>query len=172
MPFAGSAAPAGYLLASGQAISRTNYAGLFAVINTTYGIGGYLARPLQCARSAWLRCCRQRQYGRDQRQSAEQRNVASTTLGAVGGSTMTATASSACFSGWLPLRRLLSGIGIARLRLTFAAASQAARCRRCSLQITVTLRHVSGRLPGQVAGCQRRQRRAVAACSPPSSSTK
>ena len=39
VPFAGSVAPAGYLLASGQAISRTNYPGLFAVINTIYGIG-------------------------------------------------------------------------------------------------------------------------------------
>ena len=39
MPFAGSVAPAGYLLAFGQAVSRTNYPGLFAVINTTYGVG-------------------------------------------------------------------------------------------------------------------------------------
>ena len=39
VPFAGSVAPAGYLLASGQAISRTNYPGLFAVIDTIYGIG-------------------------------------------------------------------------------------------------------------------------------------
>ena len=39
VPFAGSVAPAGYLLAFGQAVSRTNYPGLFAVINTTYGAG-------------------------------------------------------------------------------------------------------------------------------------
>jgi microcystin-dependent protein len=39
VPFAGSVAPAGYLLASGQAVSRTNYPGLFAVIGATYGIG-------------------------------------------------------------------------------------------------------------------------------------
>jgi microcystin-dependent protein len=38
-PFAGSAAPAGYLLAFGQAISRTDYPGLFAVISTTFGAG-------------------------------------------------------------------------------------------------------------------------------------
>src|SRR5216683_1919563 len=38
-PFAGAAAPAGYLLAFGQAISRTDYAGLFAVCGTTYGAG-------------------------------------------------------------------------------------------------------------------------------------
>jgi hypothetical protein len=39
VPFAGTAAPVGYLLAFGQAISRTNYAGLFAVCGTTYGAG-------------------------------------------------------------------------------------------------------------------------------------
>jgi microcystin-dependent protein len=38
-PFAGSLAPSGYLLAFGQAISRTDYPGLFAVISTTYGAG-------------------------------------------------------------------------------------------------------------------------------------
>lgn len=39
MPFAGSTAPSGYLLADGSAISRTEYASLFAVIATTYGAG-------------------------------------------------------------------------------------------------------------------------------------
>jgi microcystin-dependent protein len=39
MPFAGSVAPAGYLLASGQAVLRADYPGLFAVISTIYGIG-------------------------------------------------------------------------------------------------------------------------------------
>jgi microcystin-dependent protein len=39
MPFAGSVAPAGYLLAFGQPVSRTSYPGLFAVISTTYGNG-------------------------------------------------------------------------------------------------------------------------------------
>lgn len=38
-PFAGSAAPAGWLLAYGQAVSRTTYANLFAAIGTTYGAG-------------------------------------------------------------------------------------------------------------------------------------
>jgi microcystin-dependent protein len=38
-PFAGSVAPAGYQLAFGQAISRTDYPGLFAVISTTFGAG-------------------------------------------------------------------------------------------------------------------------------------
>lgn len=39
MPFAGSTAPQGYLLCDGSAVSRTDYAALFAVIGTTYGAG-------------------------------------------------------------------------------------------------------------------------------------
>jgi microcystin-dependent protein len=38
-PYAGTAAPAGWLLAQGQAVSRTTYAALFAVCSTTYGVG-------------------------------------------------------------------------------------------------------------------------------------
>jgi len=37
--FAGSSAPSGWLLCYGQAVSRTTYAALFAVIGTTYGPG-------------------------------------------------------------------------------------------------------------------------------------
>src|ERR1044072_5146663 len=37
--FAGSTAPAGALLCYGQAVSRTDYVGLFTVIGTTYGVG-------------------------------------------------------------------------------------------------------------------------------------
>lgn len=37
--FAGSTAPAGWLLCGGQAVSRTTFADLFAVIGTTYGAG-------------------------------------------------------------------------------------------------------------------------------------
>jgi microcystin-dependent protein len=37
--FAGSSAPTGYLLCQGQAISRTTYSALFAVVGTTYGSG-------------------------------------------------------------------------------------------------------------------------------------
>ena len=37
--FAGSTAPTGWLLCQGQAVSRTTYAKLFAVIGTTYGSG-------------------------------------------------------------------------------------------------------------------------------------
>ena len=39
LPFAGSAAPTGYLFCYGQAISRTTYSGLFGVIGTAYGNG-------------------------------------------------------------------------------------------------------------------------------------
>lgn len=38
-PFAGTTAPALWALCYGQAISRTTYAALFAVIGTTYGVG-------------------------------------------------------------------------------------------------------------------------------------
>lgn len=37
--FAGSTAPAGYLLCYGQAISRATYAALFAVVSTAFGVG-------------------------------------------------------------------------------------------------------------------------------------
>ena len=39
MPFAGSTAPAGWLLCFGQAVSRTQYGELFATIGTAYGVG-------------------------------------------------------------------------------------------------------------------------------------
>ncbi len=39
VPFAGSTAPTGWLLCFGQTVSRTQYAALFAVISTTYGVG-------------------------------------------------------------------------------------------------------------------------------------
>lgn len=39
LPFAGTAAPSGWLLCYGQAVSRTTYAALFAAISTTYGAG-------------------------------------------------------------------------------------------------------------------------------------
>lgn len=37
--YAGSAAPNGWLLCFGQAVSRTTYAGLFQAIGTTFGVG-------------------------------------------------------------------------------------------------------------------------------------
>ena len=39
MPFGGSSAPFGWLLCDGAAVSRTDYADLFAVIGTSYGTG-------------------------------------------------------------------------------------------------------------------------------------
>lgn len=39
MPFAGAAAPEGWLLCYGQPVSRSTYADLFAAIGTTYGAG-------------------------------------------------------------------------------------------------------------------------------------
>lgn len=39
LPFAGSTAPSGFLLCAGQAVSRTTYAALFAVVGTVYGAG-------------------------------------------------------------------------------------------------------------------------------------
>lgn len=39
LPFAGTAAPTGWLLCYGQAISRTTYAALFTVLGTTFGVG-------------------------------------------------------------------------------------------------------------------------------------
>ena len=38
-PYAGSTSPTGYLLCYGQAVSRTTFADLFAILSTTYGIG-------------------------------------------------------------------------------------------------------------------------------------
>ena len=37
--FAGSSAPAGWLLCNGAAVSRTTYAALFAAVGTTWGVG-------------------------------------------------------------------------------------------------------------------------------------
>ena len=37
--FAGSSAPGGWLLCFGQAVSRTTYSALFAVVSTTFGVG-------------------------------------------------------------------------------------------------------------------------------------
>ena len=38
-PYAGSSAPSGWLLCNGQAVSRTTYAALFAIVGVTYGTG-------------------------------------------------------------------------------------------------------------------------------------
>lgn len=39
MPYAGTAAPSGWLLCDGTAVSRTTYSALFAVTGTAYGVG-------------------------------------------------------------------------------------------------------------------------------------
>jgi microcystin-dependent protein len=39
LDFAGSAAPTGFILCNGAAVSRTTYSALFAVLSTTYGAG-------------------------------------------------------------------------------------------------------------------------------------
>ena len=39
IPFAGTSVPTGYLLCNGAAVSRTDYANLFAAIGTRYGAG-------------------------------------------------------------------------------------------------------------------------------------
>lgn len=39
LPYAGSSAPTGWLLCYGQAVDRSTYATLFALISTTYGVG-------------------------------------------------------------------------------------------------------------------------------------
>jgi microcystin-dependent protein len=39
LPYAGAAAPSGYLLADGSAVSRSTYAALFAALGTLYGAG-------------------------------------------------------------------------------------------------------------------------------------
>lgn len=39
MPYAGDAAPSGFLLCNGQAVSRTTYANLFSALGTKYGPG-------------------------------------------------------------------------------------------------------------------------------------
>lgn len=39
LPYGGAAAPSGYLICDGSAVSRTTYANLFTILSTTYGGG-------------------------------------------------------------------------------------------------------------------------------------
>lgn len=85
-PFAGSTAPAGWLLCYGQAVSRTAYAALFAAIGTVYGVGdGATTFNLPDLRGRAL-------FGKDDMGGAAANRltsggggVAGATLGAVGG---------------------------------------------------------------------------------------
>lgn len=55
IPFAGTSVPTGYLLCNGAAVSRTDYASLFAAIGTLYGAGdGYTTFNLPDARDRVL----------------------------------------------------------------------------------------------------------------------
>jgi microcystin-dependent protein len=87
MDYAGATAPTGWLLCYGQAISRTTYASLFAVIGTVFGVGdGSTTFNLPDARGRVI-------AGKDNmggtaasRLTTASGGVAGTTLGAVGGS--------------------------------------------------------------------------------------
>jgi microcystin-dependent protein len=86
-PFAGSAAPSGWLLCAGQAVNRTTYATLFTAISTTYGVGdGSTTFNLPDLRGRAV-------FGEDDmggsaanRVTAGVSGITGTTLGAAGGS--------------------------------------------------------------------------------------
>jgi microcystin-dependent protein len=88
IPFAGSTAPAGALLCYGQAISRTDYVGLFTAIGTTYGVGnGTTTFNLPDLRGRVA-------AGKDDMggsSAARLDDMSSTTLGATGGNQRTST---------------------------------------------------------------------------------
>lgn len=80
-PYAGSttSAPAGYLFCAGQAVSRATYAGLFAVVSTTYGAGdGSTTFNVPDLRARFI-------AGADSMAGAAAGRLAGYTLGAVGG---------------------------------------------------------------------------------------
>lgn len=87
VPYLGSAAPTGWLLCFGQAVSRSTYAALFAVVGTTYGVGdGSTTFNLPDMRGRSV-------FGKDDMGGSAANRVTNavsgitgTTLGAVGGS--------------------------------------------------------------------------------------
>lgn len=87
VPFAGTTAPAGALLCYGQAVSRTDYVGLFTVLGTTHGVGnGSTTFNLPDLRGRVA-------AGKDDMGGssvARLNTIASTTLGAIGGSQINA----------------------------------------------------------------------------------
>jgi microcystin-dependent protein len=96
VPFAGSTAPAGTLLCHGQAISRTAFAGLFAILGTAHGGGdGSTTFNLPDLRGRAV-------AGKDDMggsSAARLNSIASTTLGATGGGQINATSVSGSISG-------------------------------------------------------------------------
>lgn len=107
VPFAGSAAPAGYLVADGSAVSRSTYAVLFSVIGTTYGSGdGVTSFNLPNLKGVFLRGAGSQSVGgvtytgtlavtqMDQLQGHQHnQNGATTTVGNPGGGTQVNTTS-------------------------------------------------------------------------------
>lgn len=92
MPYAGVAAPSGWLLCAGQAVSRTTYADLFTVLSTTYGSGdGSTTFNLPDLRGRAI-------FGRDDMDGTAANRITNavsgitgTTLGAAGGDQSLAT---------------------------------------------------------------------------------
>ena len=86
VPLAGSSAPVGTLLCYGQAVSRTQYAALFAVINITYGAGdGSTTFNLPDARGRTLAGKDNMGGSAANRLTPGGSGITGTTLGAVGG---------------------------------------------------------------------------------------
>jgi microcystin-dependent protein len=99
-PFAGSSAPAGYALCYGQAVSRANYPGLFAVIGATYGAGdGSTTFNLPDLRGL-VAAGMDNMGGTNANRLSSQ--LPSTTLGATGGTQAEAAAISGTASGTIP----------------------------------------------------------------------
>ena len=90
VPFAGPTAPAGALFCYGQVVSRTTYAGLFAVISTTFNTGGEAGTDFRLPDLRGRVAAGKDDMGGS---SASRLNtIASTTLGGAGGA-QTETAS-------------------------------------------------------------------------------
>jgi microcystin-dependent protein len=83
--FAGSTAPAGWLLCYGQAVSRTTYTALFAVIGTTYGAGDGSTFNLPDARGRVAAGKDNMGGAAASRLTGQSGGVAGTTLGGSGG---------------------------------------------------------------------------------------
>jgi len=86
VPFAGSTAPANWLLCAGQAVSRTQYAGLYLVLGTIYGVGdGSTTFNLPDLRGRTIAGLDNMGGSAASRLTAGVSGIAATTLGAAGG---------------------------------------------------------------------------------------